>query len=305
MLLFETMINLQLQIFILVAVGYYVGKKKIMNARCRQSLTDIFIQFILPCNIISSFEIKFTTEVARNIVSIITISFCIQLLCFFLSKILYPAAEERQKKVLQYATIVSNAGFMGNPIVAGVYGANGLLYASISLIPLRIFMWSAGLSLFTVTDKNKVVKQLLTHPCIIAVEIGLVIMIGHIKLPAFLNNSILGLGNCVTPISMIIIGSILSEVKLNSVINRMTLYYTGLRLVVIPIFILAVLKLFHVDPLLIGVSVLLAGMPAGSTTAILAEKYNGDAKFASKCIFVSTILSLITLPVFCIMLQKL
>lgn len=69
---------------------------------------------------------------------------------------------------------------MGNPIVAGVYGANGLLYASVAFISLRIFMWSAGLSLFTATDKNKVVIQLLTYPCIIAVEIGMVLMIGQI-----------------------------------------------------------------------------------------------------------------------------
>lgn len=305
MSLFSTMINLQLQIFTLVAVGYYIGKKNIMNSKCRQCLTDIFIQFILPCNIISSFQIKFTHDVAKNMFNIIIISFGIQFLSFFLSKILYPAVEERQKKVLQYATIVSNAGFMGNPIVAGVYGANGLLYASIALIPLRIFMWSAGLSLFTSTDKNKVVRQLLTHPCIIAVEIGLVLMIGQIKLPIFLNNSIFGLGNCVTPISMIIIGSILAEVKLRSLINKQTLYFTGVRLIAIPLFILVILRFFHADPLLIGVSVLLAGMPAGSTTAILAEKYNGDAKFASKCIFVSTILSLITLPIFCMLLQKL
>lgn len=304
MSLFNTMINLQLQIFTLVAVGYYIGRKNIMSSKCRQCLTDIFIQFILPCNIISSFEIKFTHDVAKNMFGIIAISFAIQFLCLFLSKILYPSTEERQKKVLQYATIVSNAGFMGNPIVAGVYGANGLLYASIALIPLRIFMWSAGLSLFTSTDKNKVVRQLLTHPCIIAVEIGMVLMIGQIKLPIFLNNAILGLGNCVTPISMIIIGSILAEVKLASVINRKTIYYTGIRLIAIPFFILITLRFFHVDPLLIGVSVLLAGMPAGSTTAILAEKYNGDAKFASKCIFVSTILSLMTLPVFCMVLEK-
>lgn len=304
MSLFSTMINLQLQIFTLVALGYYIGKKNIISPRCRQCLTDIFIQFILPCNIISSFQIKFTHDVAKNMFGIIIISFGIQFLSFFLSKILYPVEEDRQKKVLQYATIVSNAGFMGNPIVAGVYGVKGLLYASIALIPLRIFMWSAGLSLFTATDKNKVVKQLLTHPCIIAVEIGMILMIGQIKLPIFLDNAVSGLGNCVTPISMIIIGSILAEVKLNSMINRQILYYTIIRLIAIPLFILTILRLLHVDPLIIGVSVLLAGMPAGSTTAILAEKYNGDAKFASKCIFVSTILSLITLPIFCILLQR-
>ena len=93
----------------------------------------------------------------------------IQLACWGLGKLLYRFAPEPRRKVLQYATLCSSAGFMGNPIVEGIYGAQGLLYASVYLIPLRFFMWSAGLSCFTHTTARETLKKLALHLCIIAV----------------------------------------------------------------------------------------------------------------------------------------
>ena len=84
--------------------------------------------------------------------------------------------------VLQYATVCSNAGFLGNPVAEGLYGSIGLLYASVYLIPQRIVMWSAGISYFTESPSRKeVVKKVLTHPCIVAVEIGIVLMVTQVK----------------------------------------------------------------------------------------------------------------------------
>lgn len=299
---FLSMLQLQLQLFTLMGIGYFLGKRKWMTPSGRSCLTNIFIQIILPCNIIMSFQAEFTGGILRQMVLLLLLSFAIQFFCLFLSKILYRKTEQRKRVVLQYATICSNSGFMGNPVVEGIYGAQGLLYASIALIPVRIFMWSAGLSLFTVTTGRKVIRQILTHPCILAVELGLLLMFGRPELPVFLEKTLSGLGSCVTPLSMLIIGSILAEVKWTDLFNRSLLFYTLIRLVLIPAAVLGVLRFLQCEPMLTGVLTLLAGMPAGSTTAILAEKYGGDAAFASQCVFVSTIASVVTLSGFCLLL---
>lgn len=137
-------ISLQLEIFIIIIIGYIFARKGIITKEVRKKLTDIVIDLILPCAIIKSFMMKLTPEIIRDTVII-----------------------------LKYATIVSNAGFMGLSIVESIYGQTGLLYASIALIPQRIFMWSAGLSLFTQTDSKNMIKKVAFHPCIIAVYIGL------------------------------------------------------------------------------------------------------------------------------------
>lgn len=198
--------------------------------------------------------------------------------------------------MLRYGVICSNAGFLGNPIAESVFGSQGLLFASVALIPLRFAMWSSGLKLFTKTDGKSTAKKLLTHPCIIAVAVGFVLMLTQVKLPAFFLKALTGIGSCNTAVSMIVIGSILAEIRIKEILNKELFYFSVIRLIGIPLAVLGILKLFPIDNLVTGVIVLLSAMPAGSTTVMLAEKYDGNAGFASSCVFLSTVLSLVTIP---------
>jgi len=206
--------------------------------------------------------------------------------------------------VLQYATVCSNAGFLGNPVAEGIYGSMGLLYASIYLIPQRIVMWSAGISYFTESpDRKTVVKKVLTHPCIIAAEIGLIIMLFQIPLPTFLSKTISNVGGCTTAMSMILIGMILADANLRTMVSKVTAAFTIIRLVIIPLSVFIGCLIFRIDSLIMGVSVILAAMPAGSTTAILAAKYDGDAEFATKCVVLTTLFSMVAIPLWSMVLN--
>ena len=171
-------------------------------------------------------------------------------------------------------------------------------------------MWTSGLTQFTSknVDENgkkqpvfikETIKSLILHPCIIAVFLGLLIMDFNIPLPEYINRSITFMSQCTIPISMIVIGCILSGRKVSQLFDKATFYFTFIRLLAFPLLIFALLKLLKVDPLITGVSTLLTGMPAGTTTAILADKYGCDAAFASTVIFISTMFSIITIPILC------
>lgn len=298
----NTMVTLQLTLFLLLGVGYYTRKRGFITSQSRKSITDLFIQVILPCNIIHSFQIEWSVQIFRNCAAVLAAAFGAQLLYLLLSRVLFIKVSEDKKPVLEYAVICSNAGFMGNPIAEAVYGSEGLLYASIALIPLRIFMWSAGLSLFTKTTKKNVIRQLLTHPCIIAVAAGFILMLTQVRLPAFVNKGILSVSSCTTAVSMIIIGTILAEIDWRTIFSGLLFYYSAVRLLVIPLLVFGILTLLGADRMVTGVTVLLAAMPAGSTTAMLAEKYGANSRFASACVFLSTLLSLATLPLFSLLL---
>lgn len=206
--------------------------------------------------------------------------------------------------VLQYGTICSNAGFLGNPLTEGIYGSMGLLYASIYLIPQRIIMWSAGVSFFTESpDKKTLVKKVVTHPCIVACMIGIIVMGLQITLPDFLFDTINNIGKCTTAITMILIGAILSEADLKTMVTKTTAAFSLLRLIIIPLMVFAGCLLTRMSMLVTGVSVVLAAMPAGTTTAILAVKYNGDEEFATKCVVLTTLLSMIMVPIWCLVIQ--
>lgn len=236
-------ISLQLEIFIIIIIGYIFARKGIITKEVRKKLTDIVIDLILPCAIIKSFMMKLTPEIIRDTVIIFIVSFVIQLSYSVFNRIFYNRFDDSKAIILKYATIVSNAGFMGLPIVESIYGQTGLLYASIALIPQRIFMWSAGLSLFTQTDSKNMIKKVAFHPCIIAVYIGIALMIIEsmgIVLPSFLLNTINAIGGCTTALSMLIIGAILNDVKWSELVEKSSLYYSSIRLLIIPITILFV-----------------------------------------------------------------
>ena len=299
----SSLINLQGMLFLLVAAGVILRKLGILPDSAKQVLTDLVIDLILPCNIISSFLIEFNLDILKGFAVILLIATLIQFGCLIIANTFYNKEPDRRKKVLQYGTVCSNAGFMGNPIAEGVYGAEGLMYASIFLVPQRIVMWSAGVSYFTESpDRKTVIKKVLTHPCIVAVYIGLIFMITQISMPVFLENTIRNVGGCTTAVSMILIGTILAEVKAGSIIDKGIIKYTLIRLFFIPLLVFICCRLFPVRPMISGVSVLLTGMPAGSTTAILAAKYDGDYIFATKCVVVTTLLSLVTIPLWCMVL---
>jgi len=248
------LLELQGMMFLLIIIGIILKKKNVVTNEGKRVITDLLINVILPCNIINSFCVEFNKDILIGFLKIFVIAILIQLGCLLISKIIYNWTSEEKKSVLQYATLCSNAGFLGNPIAENVYGSQGLAYASIYLIPQRIVMWTAGISCFTKAKGKSVVKTVLTHPCIIAVAVGLTIMIFQIPLPLFIQNTVKSLGGCTMAISMILIGTILSEVNFFSVVNKMSIFYTVVRLVLIPFLVFIFCMIFHIDQLTTGVA---------------------------------------------------
>ena len=289
--------NIQGTLFLMILVGALVKKLGIVDEAGRRCLTDLCVNVIIPCNILKSCLIDLDSSVLRACEILVVVALAIQIISVILNKFLYKNYPEAQNKVLKYCTLVSNGGFLGNGVAEGVYGTLGLLYASMYLIPMRIVMWSAGTSYFVAggTDKKKVVRNIL----LVAVYIGMAIMLLHIHLPTLLTSTITGIGNCNTAITMFIIGTILVDVPLLTIVNPTTLWISALRLVLLPAAAWGISRALGLEPVATGVAVIMTGMPAGSTAAIFAARYGSDAVFATKCVVLSTLLSMLTIPVWC------
>lgn len=294
---FFKMVDVQTVLFIYMAVGFGCRKAGIFNDVARDKLTDFVVFVTLPCMIFESFNMAFSLESLKQGALALLIAVGMSCVALLLGKVLYNRFPYEEKSILQYGTLVSNSGFAGLPVVSGAYGDEGLFLGSLFIIPTRILMWSAGISLFTRADAKQAVKKVLLNPGIIAVEVGLVRMLFQIPLPHFVDTAVDNLGGCTSPMAMALVGAILVDVPLKTVFDLKSFYLVAVRQFLLPGICLAALRLLHVDPLTIGVSVVITGMPIGSTTAILAQKYVADAKFASKCVFISTMTSLVTVPI--------
>lgn len=297
----QGLMNLQLMMFLEIGVGWYLRHKNLITDGGKKCLTDLIIDVVLPCNIIQSFCIEFDAQILLRCLQVLVISLVLQMFCTLISATCYNRVEKDKKPILQYATVCSNSGFLGNPVAEGLYGSLGLLYAAVYLIPQRIVMWSAGVSYYTESpSRREVVKKVLTHPCIIAVEIGLVLMVTQIELPVFLSKTIGSLSSGTTSLTMLLIGAIMAGADLKTMVTRETAWFSVVRLLLIPAAVCAGCYLFWIDALAAGLSVVLAAMPAGSTTAILAAKYGRNEEFASKCVVLTTLLSMVMIPAWCL-----
>ena len=294
---FKGLFEMQGMLFSIMILGLFLRKKKIVGAEGKKLLTDLVIDVTLPASILKSFQIEFNGEILKSCMVIGAAALIIQVGSYMLGMVLYPGFGDERKRVLQYATICSNAGVLGNPIAEGIFGGLGLLYASIYVIPQRIFMWSVGLTYFTEAPDKK------THPCIVTVVIGFLLMIFQIPLPGFVNLTIKQVAGANTFLAMMLVGTILAEVPLSSLADGATLYYSFVRLVFVPFLVFCGCRIWGIDGLVTGVSVVLSGMPAASVTAVMASKYHKDEVFAVRCVVLSTLLSMLTVPCWCMILN--
>lgn len=299
---FSRMLNAQMILLVYLAVGMYSMKAGLIDQETKKKLVDIILKITLPCMIFNSFNKPLTTEVLIQTALILVVAVSISILSFLLGKVIYNKYPQKKKSILQYCTLVNNSGFLGMPMVSAVYGSDGLFAASIFIIPNRIFMWTAGLAMFTTADFRTKCRNILLNSCIVTVFLGIGRRMTGFPVPGFLDAAIANIGAVTTPLSMMVIGTMLIGVPWKKLLEPSIFYLAFVRLIALPLVALFILNLIHVEPMLAGVSLILTGMPAGSTSALLAAKYGADEDYASRCIVTTTIMSLATIPALMLLL---
>lgn len=301
---FKTMLMLQLTLFILISIGFVIKKLGVVSDSGQKVMSSLIINLILPANIIHAFigDLGVTSELMRSCVFAFLMSVVIQILAIFGSRVLFRRWPKKRQNVLAFGLICSNSSFVGLPVAESLYGPLGVLYTSMFQIPQRFTMWTSGLALFTDVSRKEAFKKLVKHPCILAIVIGFVLMIAPFKLPYLADNTISLISRCTTPMSMLTIGCVLAGADLKTTFSKTVLYHTLWRLILCPLIAYLVLLPFPVDNVLRAVVVVMTAMPVGSTTTILAERYDCDAPFATQITFVSTLFSIITIPVWAMIL---
>lgn len=155
------MLSTQAILLVYMAVGFYCRKRGIIEKKMQGKLTDFVLRITLPCMIFNSFSMHITLDMLKQAALCLGVAFFICFAAWLGGKVVYNMYPKEKKSVLQYATLVNNAAFLGLPIVKAVLGEAGMFLASIFIIPNRIFMWTAGVSIFTAeADKRRRLRRL-------------------------------------------------------------------------------------------------------------------------------------------------
>ncbi|MBE6049869.1 MAG: AEC family transporter [Clostridium sp.] len=295
----KIIMNNVISLFLIILVGIYGVKRKIISKEIQEGLTEILMGITLPLMVINSFNMNFDEQMKSNLGKCLIYSVLIFILVGIISYILLiPIKEKNKKKILQFANVFSNCGFVGFPLINNIYGAEGVVYTSIFNLFFNILVWTYGVMLYTDTINIKDMKKVLLTPGIISVFIGLPLLIFDIQLPEIIYNSFELVGGMTTPLSMIIIGCILAKIDLKSAFKDITVYYEIIiRLLIIPLILIAIARIIGENNVLVNTLIILQAMPAATMTSIMADKYKVSSEYSAIVVFTTTLLSLITFPV--------
>ncbi len=299
------MIDTQLLLFLYMICGFAVSRMRVIREDNREALVRLLMDVAMPMMVLNAFNKPVTREQILSSLLVIVIAFAGCVVTGLIGLALYRREDESRKKVLLYASMFSNAGNAGLPIISLVFGPLGVFYASMYLIPPRILQWTVGLSLFVKPEKGGWVKNVVLNPMVVMIYIGALLMATGWQIPGVFGTAIANLGGMTGPLSMILIGATLAHMDWRMLFDRSVLCASFFRLIVFPMLFAVVLSLIHADEMAMNICVILLAMPVASNTAAMAERYGGDYAFASACVSVSTLLSVLTVPVMTWLIQLL
>ncbi|AZO96236.1 AEC family transporter [Halocella sp. SP3-1] len=305
----EIVINQILVLFFIILIGYAARKKDLISEEINKGLSRIMMDITLPALIIYNIiSVELSTELLNNLILLTVITFISYLFVLVLSSIISNkiTKDPHRKTVFKTLLIFANVGYMGLPVLNAIYPDRGILYGIINNIIFNIILWTYGVYIFIQQDNpsskgiklNKILSNGLLAVIIGFILLGLNIKLGPIK------DALNSLGGMTFPLSMLIIGSSLTNVKLSTIIKDKHIYYLSLlKLIIIPIIGLFILNQFNIPDILRNISVILLAMPSGAIGVILAEQYNGDYKFASEGVFITTLCSIVTIPLIIVLID--
>ena len=292
-------------LFIIILVGYIVRRLGFLDESSTSKLSSLIMSIFLPAMIITAMQLEFDSAMIPKIFSLFFVSMIMfgvsMIIAFLLRFFIKP---ESKLGIFQYALIFSNSGFMGYPVVEAVLGKDAIFYAAIFNLPFNFICFTLGVYLLSKGNKgSKFSFKSMINNSIIAVIIGLTLFVTGTKLPVFINEPLVLLGNVTTPLSMMVIGSMLAGSSATECFKMPDMYLIAvLRLIVIPFCVFLALKPFSFDPLVMSIPVVISSMPSAANTAIMANEYDADVSLASQTVFFTTLFSVISIPLISVLL---
>ena len=292
-------------LFIIILVGYFVRKKGLLDESSTSKLSSLVMNIFLPAMIITAMQIQFDKDMIPKILSLLFVSivmFGVSTIVAFCLKFFIKS--DSKLGIFQYSLVFSNSGFMGYPVVEAVLGKGAIFYAAIFNLPFNFLCFTLGVYFLSKGNSNaKFSIKSMINPSMIAVFIGLALFVTGTELPVFINHPLELLGDVTTPISMIVIGSMLAGSSAMECFKRFDMYMLAiLRLVAIPMLVFLVLRPFSFDSVVMAIPVVIAAMPSAANTAIMANEYGADVALASQAVFFTTLFSVVSIPLISVLL---
>ena len=301
--MFEVMITL----FVIVVVGYAAGKLGYMGGDFDRKLSSLVIKWTCPALILSS---SMTGDLPdrQYILPLLGISVLtyvvLTALAWGFSRLLTKRIEHRG--ILSFAMVFGNVGFMGYPVVASIFGHQAVFYAAVLNVVNTFAVFTIGTMMITGgegSDRERFNKKVLySTPMLSAYLSMLIVALGIDYIPGYVSQPLTMIGNITVPAALLIIGSSMSQLPLRALLGTPIVYATTLlRLAVLPLGVHFLCRALGFDPFVTNINTVVIAMPVATYGTILCLKYGRDTTLIAELTFITTLLSMLTIPLLVIL----
>jgi predicted permease len=288
-------------LFVLIFIAYIASKVKLLPANANKVLADLVVNITNPATILyavatSSHALSNAAVLSILGITLLTLGGQILFARGF-TKVL--RIDPRPAGVYRFMLVFSNCGFLGYPVLRTLFGADAVFVASMYNLIFQILCFTYGVRQVGGDPSARVISpRTFLTPMVITSVLALILYLTNVSFHPMIVETLSLLDRITSPASMLVIGCVLAAYPLKSIFGRWHIYvFCVVRLLVIPVIVWAILRMFVTDPLILGVMVVLSALPAATNTVLICTKYNGDDSTAASGIFLSTTLSLVTLPI--------
>ena len=295
------------ELFLMILMGYIVVKAGLLKGDDSKVISKIVLYLIIPCVIINAFQVDYTSEKVKELLLVFAASVLLQVVLlaavWAVGKILH--LNEVETASIYY----SNSGNLIVPIVTFILGKEWVLYGCVFMSVQLVFIWTHGKNILSREGKMDW-RKIVLNVNMISVFAGVVLFFTKIRLPEILNQTLSSVGSMIGPASMIVTGMLIAEMSLKKIFTNGRVYFISfLRLIVVPVISLILLKISglvsgHPDGKKLLLIVFLAVItPSASTVTQMCQVYGNDSKYASAINVMTTLLSIITMPLMVLLYQ--
>ena len=278
---------------LLMAVGIYLSRKGFLSPQGTKDLGAILLRIIIPCVIVKSY----ITTYSRERLLELALSAGLALVAFILAMGIAYLVYGKRRRIENFASAFCNAGFIGIPLAQAVIGDEGVFYMAASVALLNLFQWTYGVYIMTDRRDSISAKTIAKNPVVIAIVIGIALFLSRLPVPGIVTSTLGYIAGMNTPVAMILMGTYMAKLPWRKLLDKRAYGCVLLRLVVIPAVVLAVFWALPISNQNVALAAYLAvATPVGANICVFAQQYDCDYEFSVVTVCLSTVLSIVTVP---------
>lgn len=281
-----------------IAAGYLANKLGYLGGEVDRKLTKVILNITMPAMtlgaVATSAELPGTRELVKMLEGVAVFYGMALLLAMLLPRLI--GGTKAQQSVWRFALSFPNIGFIGIPVVTAFFGPEAMIYVVILMLPFNVLTFTLGPVMLSGGFRNFSVRKLLT-PAVVASVAALLMTLFRLRFPIQVGECLNIVGDITAPLSLMVIGSILAGLPIGRVFASPRLWaLTVLRLIALPVLLRVLLQPLGMEEMALSVAVVEMAMPVAANGSMLCMEYGGDMECIAQATFLTTLLSMVTVP---------